>query len=318
MKKLGVAVALAAGTLLMTAPAFAQNQHRQGQGQGQAIVTVLPAHEGEQAVSVALQEVKIKLNGKQANVTSWTPFRDPDSRLELVLLIDSGATRSLGEEMGDIRQFIHETPSNTKMAIAYMEDGRAAFAGPLSSNPAEVERGLHLPAGFPGSSASPYFCLSDLAKNWPSTDRTARREVIMISDGVDPYQMQYDPDDPYVQAAIQDSVHAGLVVHAIYWLSQGRANRSGYESSAGQNLLLQLCQSTGGKSYWEGMGNPVSFEPYFKDLRRRLKNQYSLSFTSRLDGKPQVQTMKLQLAVSSAKVDAPQQVLVSPAGGAGE
>jgi hypothetical protein len=66
------------------------------------------------------------------------------------------------------------------------------------------------------------------------------------------------------------------------------------------------------------MGNPVSFEPYFTDLRRRLRNQYSLSFTSRLDGKPEVQSLKLQLAVSSAKVDAPEQVLVSPAGGASE
>jgi hypothetical protein len=161
MKKLGVAVALAAGTLLMTAPAFAQNQHRQGQGQGQAIVTVLPAHEGEQAVSVALQEVKIKLNGKQANVTSWTPFRDPDSRLELVLLIDSGATRSLGEEMGDIRQFIHETPSNTKMAIAYMEDGRAAFAGFIC-----------LPA-FPDPAPAP----TSASPTWPRTGlrRIARR-----------------------------------------------------------------------------------------------------------------------------------------------
>jgi hypothetical protein len=102
MKKLGVAVALAAGTLLMAAPAFAQNQHRQGQGQ--AIVTVLPAHEGEQAVSVALQDVKVKINGKQSSVTSWTPLRGPDSRIELVLLIDSGASRSLGEEMGELSQ----------------------------------------------------------------------------------------------------------------------------------------------------------------------------------------------------------------------
>jgi hypothetical protein len=316
MKKLGVAVALAAGTLLMAAPAFAQIQHRQGQGQ--AIVTVLPAHEGEQAVSVALQEVKIKVNGKQSSVTGWTPLRGPDSRLELVLLIDSGASRSLGEELGEIRHFVQETPSNTKIAIAYMENGRAAFAGPLSANPAEVEPGLHLTAGLSGSSASPYFCLSDLAKNWPSTDRAARREVVMITNGVDPYQMRYDPDDPYLLAAIQDSVRAGLVVHSIYWLGQGRASRSNYESNAGQNLLLQVSQATGGKSYGEGMGDPVSFAPFFTDLRRRLRNQYSLSFASRLDGKPEVESLKVQLAVSSVKVDAPEQVLVSPAGGAGE
>lgn len=316
MKNLSVAIAMAAGMLLMAAPAFAQSEHRQGQGQ--AIVTVLPAHEGEQAVNVALQDVKVKVNGKQSSVTAWTPLRGPNSRLEIVLLIDTGASLSLGEEMGEIRHFVQETPSNTRIAIAYMENGRAAFAGPLSATPAEVERGLHLPGGLPGTSASPYFCLSDLAKNWPSTDRLARREVVMITNGVDPYQMRYDPDDPYVLAAIKDSVRAGLVVHTIYWLGQGRADRSSYETNAGQNLLLQVSQATGGRSYGEGMGNPVSFEPFFTDLRRRLRNQYALSFASRLDGKPEVESLKLQLAVSSAKVDAPQQVLVSPAGGAGE
>jgi hypothetical protein len=317
MKKFKVvAIAMVATALLMASSARAQNEHRQGQGQ--AIVTVLPAHEGEQAVNVAIQGVKIKLNGGQSTVTGWTPLRGADSRVELVVLIDSGASLSLGEEMGEIRHFIQETPSNTKIAIAYMQNGRAVFAGPLSADPAEVERGLHLPGGMSGSSASPYFCLSDLAKNWPSTDRAARREVVMISDGVDYYQMRYDPDDQYVQAAIKDSARAGLVVHTFYWLGQGRVSRSGYENNAGQNLLLQVSQATGGKSYGEGMGNPVSFEPFFTDLRRRLRNQYALRFTSRLDGKPEVESLKLQLSVSAAKVDVPLQVLVSPAGSAGE
>jgi len=108
------------------------------------------------------------------------------------------------------------------------------------------------------------------------------------------------------------------VVHTFYWLGQGRVSRSGYENNAGQNLLLQVSQATGGKSYGEGMGNPVSFEPFFTDLRRRLRNQYALRFTSRLDGKPEVESLKLQLSVSAAKVDVPLQVLVSPAGSAGE
>lgn len=311
MKKLGVAVALAAGTLLMAAPAFAQNQHRQGQGQ--AIVTVLPAHEGEQAVSVALQDVKVKINGKQSSVTSWTPLRGPDSRIELVLLIDSGASRSLGEEMGELRQFIQETPSNTKIAIAYMENGRAAFAGPLSANPAEVERGLHLPGGFPGSSASPYFCLSDLARHWPSNDRGARREVMMITDGVDPYNPGFDPDNSYMQSAIADSARAGLVVYSIFWHNQGYRYNQEAESDTGQNLLSVVSTATGGISYWHGTGNPISFQPYFEDLRRRLRNQYELRFSAPIKGKPAVVDMKLKVSAPAINVDAPHMVFMGNA-----
>ncbi len=68
-----------------------------------------------------------------------------------------------------------------------------------------------------------YFCLSDLAKRWPSQDPAARREVVMVTDGVDNYQRQFDPEDPYVQAAIADSLRAHLVVYALYWKNQGRA-----------------------------------------------------------------------------------------------
>ena len=90
-----------------------------------------------------------------------------------------------------------------------MQNGQAVFTGGFTADHAQALRGLHLSGGTPGSSASPYFCLSDLAKHWPSKDRSARREVVMISDGVDPYYMEYDPDEPYLKAAIYDSVRAG-------------------------------------------------------------------------------------------------------------
>jgi hypothetical protein len=257
--------------------------------------------------------LRLKIAGKQSSVTSWAPAKGENSPLELVLLIDSSARSSLGSQMSEIQSFVKEMPSHSKMAIAYMENGRAALAGPLSSDPGAVLNSLHLPSGGPGQSASPYFCLSDLAQHWPSTDRSARREVVMITDGVDYYNLRYDPQDPYVQAAITDSTRSGLVVYSIYWKNQGRVDNSMYETDAGQNLLLEVTQATGGNGYWEGVGNPVSFEPYFKDLRIRFENQYRLGFTSDLKGKAQVESMSLKVGGPAAKVTAPQQVWVSPA-----
>jgi hypothetical protein len=195
-----------------------------------------------------------------------------------------------------------------------MQNGRAVLSGPLTSDHARVLQELHLPIGASGQSASPYFCLSDLAKNWPSNDRNARREVIMITDGVDYYQLQYDPEDPYVQAAIQDSVRANLVVYSIYWRNVGRVDRSGYESNAGQNLLLAVTDATGGNSYWIGSGNPVSLQPYFDDFSRRLNNQYELGFTAPLHGKPAVASLKVKVTASDVKVTAPQKAWLAPAG----
>jgi len=312
MKRLEIAaIALTAGTLFAACPAFAQRDSQQGQGR--AIVTVLPSAKNGNAGQISAQSLKVKVNGKESAVTSFNQLQENNSPIELVLLLDAGARASLGTQFGDIQNFVKEMPPNSRMAIAYMQQGRAAFASQLSSNPADVLKGLHLSSGIPGENASPYFCLSDLAKNWPSHDRTARREVVMISDGVDNYERRFDPDDPYVQTAIKDSVRAGLVVYSIYWQNTGRMNSTGYETNAGQNLLLLVTQATGGNSYWQGLGNPVSLQPFFQDLRRRLNNQYEVSFTAPSSGKPQVESLKVDLHVPSAKVAAPQQVLVTGA-----
>jgi hypothetical protein len=310
MRVLKSVVSLAAGAMLMAAPAFSQNEN---QGQGQAVVTVLPAHGGEAPASLSRQDFTVKINGRESSITNWTPLRGQNDRLELVVLIDDSARSSIGTQMSEIAKFVESLPPNSKVAIAYMQNGVARFSGPLTADRAEALRGLHITAGAPGSSASPYFCLSDLAKRWPSNDREARREVVMITDGVDYYNPRYDPDDPYVQSAVTDSVRAGLVVYSIYWQNRGRMDSTRYETNAGQNLLLQVTQATGGNSYWEGYGNPVSFEPFFKDLDRRLQNQYELSFTSALKGKPDVETMKLKVSGVAGKIDAPQQVLVNRA-----
>ena len=210
MKKLGLSIALAASGLMTAGPALAQKYDQAGQGR--AVVTILPSAKNGTVSQVSAQSVKLKVNGKDSAVTNFTQLADANSPVELVLLLDGGARTSLGSQFSDIQNFVKEMPPNTRIAIAYMESGRAAFASQFSSNAADVLKGLHLSAGVPGSNASPYFCLSDLAKSWPSRDRTARREVLMVTDGVDNYERRYDPEDPYVTTAINDSVRAGLVV----------------------------------------------------------------------------------------------------------
>jgi hypothetical protein len=74
--------------------------------------------------------------------------------------------------------------------------------------------------------------------------------------------------------------------------------------------MVEVTEATGGKNFWDGFGNPVSFEPYFDEFSTRLKNQYELSFIAPFNGKPSVEQMKLKVNAPGAQVDAPQQVFV--------
>lgn len=311
MTKSGIAVSMAAAALLVTAaPLFAQSM-----GQWQVVVTVLPKVEGQPvAASVAQQDLAVKVNGKNAKVTRWAQFVAPNNQIELVLLIDGAARSSLGRQMDDIAQFVGSLPPNVKAAIAYMQNGEAKFVAPLTTDHAVILKNLHLPGGIEGIAASPYFCLSDLAQHWPGQDPAARREVVMVTDGVDNYNRRYDPDDPYLLAAIKDASRARLVVYSIYWRSQGLADNTQYAMNDGQNLLTQVADATGGKSFWQGMGNPVSFQPYFEELNRRLRNQYELGFAAPLNGKADVEEMKLKLHAPGTEITSPNRVFMVPGG----
>jgi hypothetical protein len=302
MKNSGLAVCAVMAVLLAAAPSISQGLDNHGQ----AVVTVLPKKAGAGPSVFNVQDLTLKVAGKDAKVTQWDIYKSPEDSLEVVLLFDDSSLNGLGTQRTEIEKFIDNLPPGVTAAVAYMEYGRAVLAGPLSADHAAVLRGLRLPSGSPGSDASPYFCLSDLAKHWPSKNTTARREVVMVTDGSGYFQMGYDPNAPDVTAAIDDSTRAGLVVYSIYW-----ANR-GSRGLAGESMLTDVTAATGGTSYWQGTGNPVSFAPYFEDLTRRFQNQYQLGFVGQGKTKPEVETLKLKLSVPGADVTAPHQVFVGP------
>lgn len=311
-KTLSVVTGVVAGLLAAAPLALAQHEI---EGTGQAIVTVLPKNNKQQTAQVSEQTLKVQVDGKNAKISNWVPLGSQQTGVELVLLIDGGARATLGREWDDITHFVQNLPPNVKVTLAYMENGGAELTGPLTADHAKAAQELHLPMAVPGYSASPYFCLSSLARHWPSNAPNVRREVIMITDGVDYYELHYDPEDPYVHAAMLDSVRAGLLVYSIYWKSNGPLDRTWYETDAGQNLLMEITQDTGGYSYWIGMGNPVTLAPYFDDFDRRLKNQYELDIAGPLHGKPEVETLKVKCSDSKVKATAPQRVSVVLPGG---
>lgn len=304
-----LATSLTAAALLMAAPVFAQNTETQGQGK--ALLTVIPKGKSDTS-NLTQQDVSLKVNGKEANITRLTSYRNPGDRLEVVIMIDSGSRTSIGTQLSDISDFIKNLPPNAKVTIGYMENGVTQLSGPLTTDHQAALKGLHLPVGIVDEDASPYFCLSDLAKHWPSNDSGARREVVMITDGFDYYYPSMDLQDPYLEASINDSVRAGISVYSIYWMNKGFVNRTMYGNNVGQNLLLMLTQATGGNSYWEGLGNPVSFQPYFKDLLRRFQNQYELSFTAPYQPKnhSHVESIKVNTKNVPGKLVAPQKAYV--------
>jgi hypothetical protein len=311
MSKLNrISSGLLAGCLMASLPLVTFPLSAQDGVQTQTVVTVIPKS-GNETLTIPEAQVQATVSGKRGKITSWTPLRGEQSGLQIVVLIDSSARSGLSLQYNDLRSFVQALPEGAQVGVAYMQNGRAVMAQNITPDHKLAANAFRLTSGVPGQSASPYFCLSDLVKNWPSGSTTDRREVLMITDGVDLYYgRSYDPNDPYVQTAISDAQKAGIIVHSIFFRNTGRFDNSQWTEAGAQNYLNLVSQGTGGRAYWQGFGNPVSFAPFLDDLSTRLKNQYELGILASPRSKAQLQPLKVKVSTPRVNVDAPQMILV--------
>lgn len=281
--------------------------HAQEGATARAVVTV-NSKAAEDVTTVPQQTITVLQNRKLQDVTGWVPLRGARSGLQLVVLLDDSSRGNLGLQLNDLRSFVVGLPPTTQVAIGYMRNGTAAMVQNFTTDHEAAAKSFRLPAGTAGGNGSPYFCLSDLIKRWPGADRNVRREVIMVTDGVDRYSgARFDPENPYVQAATSDAQKAGVIVYSIYYRGAGRLDRSELVTDGGQNYLVQISGATGGQAYYEGFGNPVSFAPFLSDIQRKLQNQYELSFVS--TAKRELQPIQVKTSQPNTKLEWPARVL---------
>ncbi len=284
-------------------------------GDAHTIITVSPKNSKEAAPSVAPTNVAVKVDGKNATASTLTHFGDSHTNLELVLLIDDSARSSLGLYMKEMSDFLTSLPPTAAVAVAYIENGNPHFTQNFTLDHAAAAKTLHLPGSPGGANADPYFALTALAQSWPSHNPGMRHEVVMISDGVDPYfGLRYDPDNPYVQRATSEAQKNGVVVYSIYYKDRGRADRFGIAINSGQNYLIQMSEATGGELYYQGFSNPVSFAPFFAQISRNLMNQYELGVTVPTNVKDGLRNLKVKVNVPNTKTSSPDQIFVGEPG----
>lgn len=272
------------------------------------MVVTAEARHGMNPPAVDRDDVMVYEGKDRDQITQWIPAQGDHAALELFVLLDDSADANLGTQLEDIRQFINAQPSTTKVGLAYMQNGTARILQNLSSDHAQVAKSVRLPLEQAGINSSPYFSLSDLVKRWPSSE--ARREVVMVSDGIDRYYGG-DTQDPYVSSAIEDAQKAGVIVFAIYNPGAGHVGHSYYRNYWGQMYLSQLADQTGGESYYIGFNGPaVNFAPYFDNVNHRISNQYLLSFIPKAEKKGALRRVKVATELSNTELVSADQIFV--------
>jgi hypothetical protein len=292
------------GVLAGAVPLLAQELAIEGPVETHATVSV----EAKQPVPLNPSLLKVQVNGHETPLTGLTPISS--SSAQIAILIDDGLRSSFGNQISDLQKFVNALPSGTQVLVGYMRNGMVESKAGFSADHAAVAADIRMPLSAPGVSASPYFCLSDFAKKWPSQTR-GPRFVLMLTNGVDPYNGStsiLNQDSPYVQAAQADAQRAGIAVYAIAYSDAGF--RGGRGSFSGQSYLQQVADATGGRSFYNGIGNPVSLAPFLGEFRKAIAESYTATFMASANHEKANTLARLKITTSQPqlKLHAPEAV----------
>jgi hypothetical protein len=263
---------------------------------------------GKRMPDLGKDDIVVKRGKERLRVTGFVPAQGIRAGMDLYILIDDAAGPSLGSQLGDLQQFINRQPASTSVAVGYMRNATVMIAQPLTRDHARAANALRLPMGTPGAYGSPYLSVVNLMKRWP--DAGNRREVVMITDGVDRSGrhwhgswrgLQTNPDVETASAAAQ---RTGAMIHTIYTPGARHGRLSYWRAQSGQVDMARLSARTGGMSFYMGLHPAVSFAPYLNDLQRGLDNQYLLSFEATPGRKPLYQVVSLDTEVAGVRLAA--------------
>jgi hypothetical protein len=277
-------------------------------------VTVRALGKNKRMPEVNREDIIVRQGKDRLQVTGWTPLGGDRSPLDLFILIDDAARASMASQFGDVREFIDSLPKTTSVGVGYMRNGTVHVAQNLTTDHRQAANALRIPLGSPGVYGSPYLSVIDLMKRWP--DSSNRREIVMITDGIDrlhgwPHHRGLGPTSPDVSSASAVAQRTGTIIHGIYTRGVGWRGSNYWQVTNGQNALAKLADETGGESFFLGFGEPVSFRPYLDRLQTSLDNRYRLEFNAMPGKKPGLQNVKLTTEVAGVELDSADSVWVA-------
>jgi hypothetical protein len=301
-----VAVAALVGPLCGPAQA-------QGASSGVPVKVTVTAvgHKGADPASVAKEDVQVRQKNERRPVLSWVSAQDQNVGLDLIILVDDALDSGVGIQLDPLAKFIRSLPPTTRVAVAYARNGTIDLRQNLTDDHEAAAKALRITLGTPGAGGSPYLSLIDLLNRIPPGSN--RRAVLFISDGLDLFRgiSGSSPGSNFdLQRAIDRAQRVNTNVFTLYASGAGRLRRNSFLVGNGQSSLSRLAAETGGDSFFQGFGTPVSFEPFLEDLDQMLRHQYVLTFSAKPGAKSGYQSLKVTTEVPGVELIAPARVWV--------
>jgi hypothetical protein len=303
------------------------------------VITNEAVKDGDETPTLKPANVQLKQGKTALTVTQIVPAQGDNAALQLFILIDDTCDSSIGNNLTELKDFVNAQPATTAVAVGYMSNANVQIAQDFTTDHSLSVKAIRLPRGTLSASDSPYLSLVSLVKRWPQ--QKIRREILMISDGIDRLRgtretgippvgerSRSNPMNPMAppsslgmatisvdaDPASMNSQRYGIIVHGIYAPGVGRIGRNSWEAQLGQSGIAKIADETGGEFFALGNQQAVSFKPYLDRLQNIFNNQYYLVFQAIPRKNAGLQRVNISTELANTEIAAANNVWVPAAG----
>ena len=205
-----------------------------------------------------------------------------NSPITLAVLIQEDLVPSVGNEIKSLAEFIRNLPKGSRVMIGYLRTGSLQTKQKFTTDLEKAAKALRPPSGFANSGPyNPYVEVIEALKKFDSQP-LGRRAILLVSDGLD-ISRGVDSSAPTqsidLQRAVNESQRRSVAIYGFYAPTIA-ASASPLLAANAQSSLLRLSNETGGHAFFQGLGVPVSFDPFLRELSVSLEKQIALTFLS--------------------------------------
>lgn len=283
-------LAALAFTSLAAGASFAQGALRAGEEQRErrgavrsvtipVMVGVPPAPSG----SEELRPLGLTLleDGERQEILS-TRSQAERAPLYLTVLVQDDLIPPASNEIATLANFIRHLPEGTYVSVGYLRVGSIQIRQRFTTDLEHAAKSLRIPGGTPSVGPyNPYSTILEALKRYQSQP-VGRRAILAVTDGLDisrGVENSVASQSTDLQRAISDAQRRGVAVYSIFAPTSNSSGNPSLVNNA-QGALARLSEETGGKSFFQGSGAAVSFDPFLREIGEKLGKLIAITYLS--------------------------------------
>lgn len=206
-----------------------------------------------------------------------------DAPMSIAFVIQEDLVTEFNLQLKDIQEFIRGLPTGTRVMVAYARGGSIEVRQRFTDDREKAAKSLRVVSSSANfAPRSPYDGVEEVLGRFDAVP-VGRRAILLFSDGVDFSQgtslasisQSFD-----LEQAVLKAQRRGVPVYSFFSPTTSSSTGSSTFILAGQGALAKISDQTGGRSFYQGSGAPISYVPFFRELNLLLNRQFSLTYLS--------------------------------------